>query len=136
MKTYEELNYTDRSLKIQFNITMGVEGAFANGSITIYGLSNNDMEYLASCYDPMRGIFKSNFVSLEAGYVGVLGLLLRGNILEIDSNFNEQGNAVTLKVMAGAGNNLAKNNVSTSLANKVAFKTIAEQCAKKQRFNA
>lgn len=130
LKTYQEINFTDQSLKIEFDITMGVAGACANGTISIFGLTDKDMEYLCSCYNPTRGVFKPNFVSLEVGYLDKMGLILRGNILEIDPNFNVQGNSVSLKVMAGAGNNLANNNISTSLANKVDFKTVCADCAK------
>lgn len=130
LKVYQELGFTDQSLKIEFDITMGVAGSFANGNITIYGLTDKDMEYLCSCYDASRGIFRNNFISLEVGYIDKLGLILRGNILEIDPNFNTLGNSISLRVMAGIGNNLANNNISTSLANKVDFKTICNDCAK------
>lgn len=130
LKVYQELGFTDQSLKIEFDITMGVSGSAANGNITIYGLNSKDMEYLAGCYNPSRGIFKKNFISLEVGYIDKLGLILKGNILDIDSNFNVLGNSVTLRVMAGVGNNLANNNISTSLANKVDFRTICGECAK------
>lgn len=130
LKTYQELGFTDKSLKIEFDITMGVAGSMANGNITVFGLTDEDMEYLCSCYDPSRGIFKRNFVSLEVGYIDKLGLILKGNILEIDPNFNTLGNSINLKIMAGVGNNLSNNNISTSLANKVDFKTICNDCAK------
>lgn len=130
LKTYQELGFTDQSLKIDFDITMGVAGAFSNGTITIYGLTNKDMEYLSSAYNPIEGKFGRNFISLEVGYIDKLGLILKGNIIEIDPNFNALGNSISLRVMAGAGNNLANNNVSTSLANKVDFRTICNECAK------
>lgn len=130
LKTYQEIGFTDQSLKISFDITMGVAGALANGSITVNGLSDKDMETISSGYSPYKGLFTKNFVSLEVGYINSLGLILRGNIIEIDPNFNELGNSINLKVMGGAGNNLSKNNVSTSLANKVDFKAICGECAK------
>lgn len=130
LKVYQELGFTDQSLRIEFDVTMGVSGSFANGNITVYGLTNKDMEYLVSCYNPIRGIFKRNFVSLEVGYIDKLGLILKGNILDIDPNFNVLGNSITLRVMAGIGNNLSNNNISTSLANKVDFKAVCDDCAK------
>ena len=130
LKTYQELSFTDQSLKIEFDITMGVAGAMANGNITVYGLNNQDMEYLASCYNPIKGVFKKNFVSLEVGYIDKLGLILKGNILEVEPDFNILGNKISLRVMAGIQNNLLNNNITTSLANKVDFKTICQECAK------
>ena len=130
IKTYQEIQFTDQSLRIEFDITMGVAGAMANGNITVYGLTDKDMEYLTSCYNPMRGMFKRNFISLEVGYIDKMGLILQGNIIEVDPNYNILGNSINLKVMAGAGNNLANNNISTSLANKVDFQTICNDCAK------
>lgn len=130
IKTYQELDYADMSLKIEFDVTMGVSGAFSNGNITIFGLTNDDMQYLVSCYNPQLGEFKQNYISLEVGYIDNMGLILKGNIVGIEPNFNTLGNQITLRVMSGISNNLEKNNVSTSLASDVSFKTICEECAK------
>lgn len=130
IKTYQELGYTDQSLKIDFSITIGVNGIFSNGDITISGLTDKDMELISSGYMPYMGVFKNNAISLEVGYINSLGLIIKGNIIDIDPNFNELGNSITLRVMSGAGNNLSNNNVSTSLANKVKFEKVCSECAK------
>ena len=130
IKTYQELNFTDESLKIEFDIKMGVQGSMPSGTITIFGLNDKDMQYLSSCYNPSRGIFKPNFISLEVGYIDKMGLIVKGNIIEVDPNFNVLGNSITLKVMSGALNNLSKNNISTSLANDVDFRAICQDVAK------
>lgn len=130
IKTYQELTYTDQSLKIEFDITMGMVGTFSDGTISISGLTDKDMQLIASGYVPYQGVFKNNFVSLEVGYINSLGLILKGNIYDIDPNFSEIGNKITLKVMVSVMNNLGNNNVSSSLANKVNFEAVCKECAK------
>lgn len=131
IKTYQELEYNDRSLKIEFDITNGVYGGFANGNITIYNLSPDDMQYLASCQAPYGGKFKRNKISLEVGYKDNLGVIFSGNIIEVDCDFQNIDKRVSLRVMGGIRNNLTNNSVQTSLKGKVDFKTICNECAKK-----
>uniref|UniRef100_UPI0022426018 hypothetical protein n=1 Tax=Campylobacter jejuni TaxID=197 RepID=UPI0022426018 len=97
IKTYQELNYDDTSLKIEFDVTNGIYGAFASGNITIYNLNLDDMQYLASCTNPY-GRFKRNKISLEAGYVNSLGVILSGNIIEADADFTSPDNRITFKI--------------------------------------
>ena len=44
------------------------------------------MEFLNSSVSPF-GNFKRNKVSLEAGYVGEIGVILSGNIIAVDCDF-------------------------------------------------
>lgn len=130
IKTYQELSYDDTSLKIEFDITNGIYGAFASGHITIYNLDLDDMQYLANCVNPY-GKFKRNKISLEAGYVGLLGVIISGNIIEAEADFTSPDNRITFKITGGIGNNLTNNSVQTSLNGSVDFKTICNECAKK-----
>lgn len=130
IKTYQELDYEDTSLRIDFNVENSVNGAFANGDITLYNLSFEDMQYLASSVSPF-GKFKRNKISLEVGYRGSLGLILGGNIMEVQCDFNNVDNRINLKVMGGLGNNLANNSVQTSYKGDINFKDICKDCAKK-----
>ncbi|WP_291952713.1 hypothetical protein [Campylobacter sp.] len=132
IKTYKELNYDDTSLKIEFDITNGMCGAFANGNITIYNLNIDDMQYLASSVSPF-GKFKRNKISLEVGYLGNLGLLVSGNIIEVDCDFNGGDTRATLKVIGGIANNLSKNSIKTSLKGNIEFKNICNECATKNK---
>ena len=68
VKTFQELDYGDQSLKIEFEVSNAVYGGFASGNITIYNLAQSDMEFLSSSVSPY-GNFKRNKVSLECGYV-------------------------------------------------------------------
>lgn len=130
LKTYQELNYTDQSLKIDFDISIPITGTYPNGKITVYGLNNRDMETLASGYQPIRGILKQNFVQLEVGYINSLGLLYKGSIVELTPDFNTLGNSITFNLQTGTSNNLSNNNVSTSTSNTVNLKAIANEVAK------
>lgn len=129
VKTYYETAYSDTSLKIEFDVTNGIYGAFASGNITIHNLNIDDMQYLASCVSPY-GRFKRNKISLEAGYVNGLGLILSGNIIEADADFTGPDLRITFKVTGSISNNLLKNSVQTSLNGQSEFKTICEECAK------
>lgn len=130
IKTYQELDYNDSSLRIDFDVTNGMFGAFASGNITIYNLNLNDMQYLATSVSPF-GKFKRNRVSLEVGYYGNLGLILSGNIIEVDADFTSSDTRITLKVTGGIGNNLSNNSIQTSLKGNVEFKNICKECASK-----
>lgn len=130
VKTYQELNYQNSSLKIDFEVVNNVYGAFSNASITISGLNQDDLQYLASSTNPY-GKFKRNRVSLEAGYVGEVGLIISGNIIETDVDFTSPDKAVTLKIMGGVQNNLLNNSVQSSLSGVVDFRRICDECAAK-----
>lgn len=129
VKTFQELDYQEQSLKIEFDISNAVYGGFSSGSITIYNLAQSDMEFLASSVSPF-GNFKRNKVSLEAGYVGEIGVILSGNIIAVDCDFTSVDNRITLTVQGGIQNNLLKNSIQTSLKGLVDFKSICQECAK------
>lgn len=130
IKTYQEIDYNDESLKIEFNIINGVGGVFSSGNITIYGLNENDMQYLATCFNPFTGTFKRNLVSLEAGYINSLALIIKGNISGVEADFSSVDKKITLQVQSAIGNNLRNNAIQTSLNGSVDFKSICESCAK------
>lgn len=130
IKTYQELDYSDTSLKIEFDVTNGIYGAFASGNITIYNLNIDDMQYLAGCVNPY-GRFKRNKISLEAGYIGYVGVILSGNIIEADADFTSPDNRISFKITGGIGNNLLNNSIKTSLSGAVDFKVICSECASK-----
>ena len=43
VKTFQELDYAEQSLKIEFDISNAVYGGFSSGSISIYNLAQSDM---------------------------------------------------------------------------------------------
>lgn len=129
VKTFQELDYQDQSLKIEFEVSNAVYGGFASGNITIYNLAQSDMEFLSSSVSPY-GNFKRNKVSLECGYVGNIALILSGNIIGVECDYSSVDNKITLSIQGGIQNNLLKNSIETSLKGKVDFKTICAECAK------
>lgn len=131
IKTFQELDFNQKSLKIDFNIKNGIGGAFSNGDITIYNLNQNDMQFLSTCYNYSNGNFKKNKISLEAGYRDNFGVLINGNINEADANFESVDKSINLKITGGIQNNLTNNSIQTSLNGNIDFKIICEECAKK-----
>ena len=131
IKTFQELDFNQKSLKIDFNIKNGIGGAFSNGDITIYNLNQNDMQFLSTCYNYSNGNFKRNKISLEAGYRDNFGVLINGNINEADANFESVDKSINLKITGGIQNNLTNNSIQTSLNGNIDFKIICEECAKK-----
>lgn len=131
IKTFQELDFNQKSLKIDFNIKNGIGGAFSNGDITIYNLNQNDMQFLSTCYNYSNGNFKRNKISLEAGYRDNFGVLINGNINEADANFESVDKSINLKITGGIQNNLTNNSIQTSLSGNIDFKIICEECAKK-----
>lgn len=130
LKTFQELEYTDNSLKIDFDIQVSTTGAFSNGNITIYGLNRDDMQFLSTCYNPQNGRLKRNKITLEVGYYPNLSLIFKGNTLETEADFQSEDKKITFKIMGGAGNSLSKQKISTSLSGNVDFKTICNEVAK------
>lgn len=130
LKTYEEVKDTDESLKIEFNVTNCVYGVFAQGQISITGLNFDDMQYLATSFNPATRRFKRNAIILEAGYNDNISNIIKGNIIEVSANFSAVDPTIRLKVQGGIANNLAKNNIKTSLNGNVDFKAICNECAK------
>ena len=130
LKTYQELTNTDESLKVDFNITNCVYGVFAQGNITIYNLGFDDMQYLATSYNPASRRFKRNKIILEAGYNDNVSNIINGNIIEVDADFNSVDASINLRVQGAIANNLANNNVKTSLNGDVDFRAVCNECAK------
>lgn len=131
VKTFQELNWGEDSLKIDFNIKNGINGAFSSGDITIYNLNSNDMQFLSTCYNFNNGNFKKNKITLEAGYPDNFALLISGNINEADANFESVDKSISLRITGGIQNNLENNSIQTSLSGEVDFESICRECATK-----
>ncbi len=130
VKTYQEIDFQDESLKVDFDITNGVGGVFSSGSITVYGLNDDDMQFISTCFNPASGSFKRNLVSLEVGYLNSLSLIIKGNIVGVETDFLSVDRKITLQIQSSIGNNLRNNSIQTSLNGSVDFRSICESCAK------
>ena len=133
VKTYQELQNDDISLKIDFDITSKVSN-YSEGNITIYNLSRDDMYFLSSCarISANGGVFKQNKIQLECGYNGELGLILSGNIFECSADFTSPDKKLNIK----AQGNLTKNftgDVAISLNGNVDLKDICQELTTKQK---
>lgn len=133
-KVFKEDENT-RGLKIEFEaINSCFSKSFCQGNITIYNLSDDDMYYLASSAQILPNknnpVMKKNAVQLEVGYNNDLGIILAGNIIAVDSNFNGADRRVNLKVQSSVSNNLQNNKIQIAFENNVSNKQIAEQVAK------
>lgn len=131
MKTYFEKSFDDNSLKIDFNIKNACGGGFANGDITITNLSNQDMEFLASCYSLKNGNLKSNKISLSAGYENNFGVICNGNFSEVNADFESVDKTINFKVVGKIENNMQNNSIQTSKEGVTNFKDICLECATK-----
>lgn len=129
-KTYQELENNSTSLKIDFEVDSSINGAFSNGIITIYGLSNDDVAFLSTNYNPQNGQLYSSKVSLEVGYSGNVSLILYGNISEAEPDFTTPDTRLRIKVMSNLEHNLQDNKVKDSISKTATFKKICELTAK------
>lgn len=134
IKTFQELNYTDESLKIQFETTNQIGGSWVQGSVTLYGLNKDDMKYLSSSARIFQkgkngGIpFKKNKIQLEVGYVGDIGIIAAGGINQVNADFTSFDNKITLNF----GGNIASNldgitGKAISIKGDIDIKGIAEE---------
>lgn len=130
VKTYQEVNAGDISLKIDFDITSKT-GSFSDGSVTIYNLTKNDMFFLASSAQTgVGGIFKQNKLQLECGYNGNLAIILSGNIYEVSCDFTSADKKITLKARGNIAQNF-KGDLAFSLKGSVDLKDICTELAQK-----
>ena len=128
-KTYQERSAQDTSLKIDFEIDSSVGGAFSNGTITIFGLSNADIAFLATNYNPQDGSLKPSLVQLELGYNDALSLVLFGNIVEAEPDFTQSDTRIRIRVASGAQQNLEKRSITAS-EKDATFRSLCEIAAK------
>ena len=128
LKTYQELENSDTSLKIEFDVEVAVNGTFSNGNITIHGLTTQDIAFLSTNF--ANGSIKPSLVVLEAGYKERFGVLLKGNIIEAEPNFLNPVPSIRLKVISGALNNTQRLEMNTSISKKATFKDLCALVAK------
>lgn len=128
LKTYQELNSIDESLKIDFNVKSSLDGDFSEGDITISGLKISDTAFLGTNYDAQTGELRESVLKLEVGYPNAISEILQGTITEATPNFNSPNNEINLKVKSGAYNNIDFS-VCDSFNGGQNFKIICEKVA-------
>lgn len=128
LKTYQEINTIDESLKIDFSVNSNIDGEFTQGNITIIGLKRDDLAFLGTNYDAKTGELRKAGVKLEAGYPNNLFEILKGEITEAVINLNNSDYQVDLTIQSGAYNNIDFS-VCDSFNGGQNFKTICEKVA-------
>ena len=68
LKTYQEIDRSDESLKIDFSVKSALDGEFTNGDLTISGLKLSDTAFLGTNYDNKTGELRQSELKLEVGY--------------------------------------------------------------------
>lgn len=132
-KIFKELENSDMSLKIEFDITSKTS-SFSEGTITIYNLAKDDMYYLASCARVgAEGIIKQNKIMLECGYGGDLGIILSGNIYEVTADFTSADRKISLKARGNIAKNFEFDSISVALNGDIDLKDICAELSKKQQ---
>ena len=106
LKTYQEINTIDESLKIDFSVKSALDGNFTEGDITISGLKLSDTAFLGTNYDNKTGELRQSELKLEVGYPNATAEILVGNIIEATPNFNSPNNEINLKIKSGGFNNI------------------------------
>lgn len=128
LKTYQEIDKSDESLKIDFSVKSALDGEFTNGDLTISGLKLSDTAFLGTNYDNKTGELRQSELKLEVGYPNATAEVLLGNIIEATPNFNSPNNEINLKVKSGGFNNIDFS-VCDSFNGAMNFKTICERVA-------
>lgn len=126
LKTYQELNVGEQSLKIDFEVDMSAGGTFSKGNLTITGLNQNDIAFLATNFTK-EGAFKDSKVELEVGYKDNISLILSGNISKSEANFTSPDQSLRLEVTSAFQSGGAY--VSNSLSKNATFKDICNLVA-------
>ena len=132
LKTYQEIDSIDESLKIDFSVKSAVEGEFTEGDITISGLTISDTAFLGTNYDNQTGELREAGIKLEVGYPNAIAEILVGSVTEATPNFNSPNNEINLKVKSGAFNNI-EFGVCDSFNGGVNFRTICEKVAENNK---
>ena len=132
MKTYQELNSIDESLKINFSAKSSLEGEFSEGDITISGLKISDTAFLGTNYDAETGELRESVLKLEVGYPNAISEILQGTITEATPNFNSPNNEINLKIKSGAFNNIDFS-VCDSYNGGQNFKSLCEKVAQNNK---
>lgn len=132
LKTYQEIDKSDESLKIDFSVKSALDGEFTNGDLTISGLKLSDTAFLGTNYDNKTGELRQSELKLEAGYPNATAEILLGNIIEATPNFNSPNNEINLKIKSGGFNNIDFS-VCDSFNGATNFKTICEKVAQNNK---
>ena len=132
IKTFQELDNDNESLKIDFNVKSAVDGDFTQGDITISGLKLSDTAFLSTNYDAKSGALRESVLKLEVGYQNSVSEILIGNIIEATPNFDSPNNEINLKVKSGAFNNIDFS-VCDSINGAINFKNICVKVAKNNK---
>lgn len=132
LKTFQELQSADESLKIDFSVTSSTDGGFSQGSITLTGLKRDDIAFLSTNYDSKTGELRKAGAKLEAGYFNGLYEILKGEIVEATPNLSGSDFTLDLTIQSGAWNNIDFS-VCDSFNGAMSFKTICERVAQNNK---
>lgn len=123
-KTSDGLN-----LQVDFIVEKSVEGTPPQGEITIAGLTQGDISYISTAFDPASKQIKDCIVSLKVGRGDSGSLLIEGNIISSVPNMETANYSIKLQVMGRALQNLQNNVVSFSKKD-ASLKEVCENVAK------
>ena len=133
IKTFQELENADMSLKIDFSAKNSVKG-YCEGNITLCNLSRNDMLYLANCATfGKNGITKQNKITLECGYNGDLAIILAGNIQSVNADFGSVDNKIQLKIIGNLSQNTINKGKAISINGNVDLKQVCKELTTLQK---
>ena len=132
-KVYKDL-LGDEGLKIDFDVDMSANGNFSKGNITITGLAQQDMAFLATNRNP-NGTLKPSKLELEVGYPDLLSLILSGNIIEAEANFTMPDQNIRLSVMSAFQNSQINKNTSNSINGNATFRDICQITASNNKLS-
>lgn len=136
VKTFQELENKDMSLKIDFSAKNGIR-SFCEGNITLYNLARNDMLYLANCATYAKGdgevSIKHNKITLECGYNGNLAIVLAGNITSVNADFGSVDSKIQLKVTGNLGENAINKGKTISINGNVDLKQVCKELTTLQK---
>lgn len=133
IKTFQELDYKEQSLRIDFSVDTSIRN-YSQGDITIYNLSQSDMQYLASLVRVGGGnTYRPNLVKLEVGYNKELAIILSGNICDLSLDLKSSDRKANIKVRGAIKNNLENNSVSLSINGNTNLKDICQKASALQK---
>ena len=101
VKTYSD-NLSDNNLAIDFNVTKSMGNYGDKASITVTGLTLEDIVSLSSV---VTSIGKTppprNFISLSAGYPDNINTIYQGGLMAVSSNLDKPDMQITLECLGG-----------------------------------
>lgn len=127
-KTYQELDISDTSLKIEFETHNAIKSLNSGGQLNIVGLTNRDISFLSTNFK--NGVLVPSLITLEAGYANELALILNGNIVSIEPDFTNPDTSLKIEIMTGINNNLANNYIIDSIKGITTFRDLCIRIAK------